>query len=259
MKYFYLLLLQLIIIFLWKNSVKSEFYFDAAFWFTLSLSILCYLLYDTFLGRKTIKRIKYAYSIITSSVFIILFTLVYNYLLGFLYINYFEITGIKTPLFINNGFLVNTFILLTTIILIYTLLLLYIISSIFIFYFFSKELANKNSNKRRKQIVLVSFMLFFILATLSFSFVTKKYKNPDNVVNIIKHYLYELQYFDNNTGKENFICKNFNEIQEKIYKSNRLQPSKEDQIKVYPLFSENRASYVMKHKNQYFFTIDDCI
>lgn len=259
MKYFYILLVQFVFLLLFNNSQKQEFYFDAALWLILNLFALCYILYDLFLDKKQIKSIKRLYSIITSSIVVTLFTLYYNYLIGLLYINYFEITGIKNTLFISNGFLSNTIILLTTIILINVSFLLYIIISIFILFFLQASIIQKEGQKYRKAIITVSLILSFISILIFSLLVVKKYENPDNIVKVIKHYLYEYQYFDNETSKGIYICRNFEDVKGSIYLENNLSSREDDQIKVYPLFSEDKASYVLKYNKQYFFKIDSCM
>ncbi|EER48263.1 hypothetical protein AM305_00110 [Actinobacillus minor NM305] len=259
MKYFYIILTQFVVLLTFNNSIKNGFYFDSAFWLFLTLLLSAYILYKKLPNKETIKKIKFIYSIITSSIFAISFTLIYNYLLGLLYINYFEITGIKNTLFISNGFLSNTLILLSSIALIYLSFALYIILSILIIYF-SQVKTSKDKQKRKfDKYIFISLFLVFIPTTISFNYVMKYYHYPQNTINVIKYYLYEYQYFDNKISEGKYICKNFNDIIESIYKTERLQKKDNYSLKVYPLFSENKASFVLKYNNQYYFRISECI
>ncbi|MBS5616221.1 MAG: hypothetical protein KH094_06505 [Haemophilus parainfluenzae] len=90
-------------------------------------------------------------------------------------------------------------------------------------------------------------LLIVFLAFISMRSISDKYKKQEVVDNVIKYFLYEYQYYDNYLGDKKYVCSNL----EPLAKDGEL-------IKVYPLFSEDKASYVIKSDGDYKFGISEC-
>ena len=91
------------------------------------------------------------------------------------------------------------------------------------------------------------FLLYFLYSVTLILFIHDIIKIKEKSVKIlpiIKNTLYEYQYYENEINENKYIC-------------NKLKDKKN--VKIYPLYSENKASYVMKNYDKtYTFDITEC-
>lgn len=108
---------------------------------------------------------------------------------------------------------------------------------------------------------VISFLLILFSSLYSYRIVYNKYNDEDSINSVIIYFLYNYQYVDNHISSGKYICENLS-IEElsknKFYKSREIK-----EVKVYPLFSEDRASYVIMLKDdegniEYKFDISEC-
>lgn len=239
--FFILILSQFVFLLCFRNSILLDDYISSIIYFLLQFGIFFYIIYN-----ETLIRWVKIFVILITSIGSVSYTLVYNYLLSYLYVSYVDITGIRTPLFINNSFISNTFITWCILLLIYLsfsfALVCYLIFTYKIF-----EASIKLNNKLFFNKKIFSLFLVLLLSFILMDAVKVKYKEQDNVDNVIKYFLYEYQYYDNYLGNDKYICSNL----ESLVKDGKS-------IKVYPLFSEDKASYVIKSDDNYKFGISEC-
>ena len=241
--FFILILSQFVFLLCFKNSIILGDYISSIIYFLLQLLIFFYILYDESLFRRA-KFLVVAITSISS----VLYTLAYNYLLSYLYSNYVDITGVRNPLFINSVFMSNSLIIWCTVLIIYLSFLFALVCYIIFIYNIFKASLKLNFklflNKENASLFLVLLLSFILMG-----FVNNKYKQKDAVVDVVKYFLYEYQYYDNKLGDEDkkYVC------------SNLASLAKDDElIKVYPLFSEDKVSYVIKSDGDYKFGISEC-
>jgi len=239
--FFTLILSQFVFLLCFKNSLILNDYISSIIYFIFQLAIFVYILYDKSLFRRA-KLLLMAITSISS----VSYTLSYNYFLGYLYSSYVDITGIRNPLFINSGFMSNSLIIWCTVLLIYLSFLFATVSYIaFVCNIFKASLKLNMwlfINHRNLSMLLIVFLAFISMHSIS-----DKYKKQEVVDNVIKYFLYEYQFYDNYLGDKKYVCSNL----EPLAKDGEL-------IKVYPLFSEDKAAYVIKSDGDYKFGISEC-
>ena len=239
--FFILILSQFVFLLCFKNSIILNDYISSIIYFIFQLTIFVYILYD----KSLFRRAKILLMAITS-IGSVSYTLSYNYFLSYLYASYVDITGVRNPLFINSGFMSNSLIIWCTVLLIYLSFLFAMVSYIAFVYNIFKASLELNMglfiNKRNLSMLLIVFLAFISMRSIS-----DKYKKQEVVDNVIKYFLYEYQYYDNYLGDKKYVCSNL----EPLAKDGEL-------IKVYPLFSEDKASYVIKSDGDYKFGISEC-
>lgn len=236
---FVVILSQAVFLICLKNSIILNDYVGIVIFFVLQLGLYLYIVYD----KELVKRYRFFFIMSTSLITSVLYTLVYNYLLGYLYVSYVHVTGIRNPLFINNGFISNVFIIWGTIFLIYFSFLL----SFLLYLIFAIKTLVAIHNKTILSIKIVSLTIFLISSFFIMHTVSKRYNDPENVNDFIKYVLYEYQYYDNLIQDNEYICANLKNI-----------TKQGEVIKVYPLFSEDKVSYVIKSGSNYKFDITEC-
>ncbi|WP_115003532.1 hypothetical protein [Haemophilus pittmaniae] len=239
--FFILLLSQFVFLLCFRNSIILDDYISSIIYFLFQLGIFCYIIYN----KTFLRRAKFLMMVITS-IGSVSYTLAYNYFLSYLYASYVDITGIRNPLFINSGFVSNSLIIWCTLLLVYLSFLFALACYIIFTYNMFKASIELNKklffNKENYSLILIVSLAFILM-----NGVKNKYKKQDSVDDVIKYFLYEYQYYDNYLGDNKYICYNL-----KYLAKDRKS------IKVYPLFSEDKASYVIKSDDNYKFGISEC-
>lgn len=258
LKWVFVYILLLIMLSSFSILIDLGSYFYAAI--LVFFMLLIYIFSETRLNRKFISRLQLIYGFFTSAVMLFICSLIYNLLTSYLYESYIEITGIINPLFVSNGFLSNKFIIFSTIVLIFLVFIIYSIVSI-CFPFVIFRIFYRKNHTNFSIMRLISFLLILFLSLYSYHIVYKKYNDEDSINSVIIYFLYNYQYVDNYIGSGKYICKNLR-IEElsrnEFYNSRKIK-----EVKVYPLFSEDTASYVMmlednKGNIEYKFDISEC-
>lgn len=238
-------------------SIKFDNYINITIFSFIFLSTCIFVEYR--FSKEILLFIRILHKIMTSPISIFLYSLIYSYLISYIYESYIEITGIINPLFAIYAFLPNVFILFSTLFLIYFLFFIYL-TSLFLFicsaFNFLKLISINNFFRFFNSIVII-----YLVLTLSI-FISDKYKKHDTVNSIIISFLYDYQYFSNDIGNGRYICKNLTTKNINIDRLN-LERSRIKEIKVYPLFSEDKVSYVVRleddnKKFSYKFDIVEC-
>lgn len=239
--FFILLLSQFVFLLCFRNSIILDDYISAIIYFIFQLGIFCYIIYN----KTLIRRAKILVMVITS-IGSVSYTLAYNYFLSYLYVSYVDITEIRNPLFINSSFISNSLIIWCILLLIYLSFLFALVCYVIFIYKMFKASIRLNKelffNKENYSLFLVLSLAFILMNA-----VKSKYKEQDSVDNVIKYFLYEYQYYDNYLGNNKYICSNLESL-----------AKDRESIKVYPLFSEDKASYVIKSDDNYKFGISEC-
>ena len=142
----------------------------------------------------------------------------------------------------------------------FSVFIIYLIVSVY-FSFVIFSVFHEKNNTNFSIMRFVSFILILFLSLYSYHIVYKKYNDEDSINSVIIYFLYNSQYVVNYIGSGKYICKNLS-IEElsknKFYNSEKIK-----EVKVYPLFSEDRASYVMMLEDnrgniEYKFDIAEC-
>lgn len=254
--FIYILLLIMLSSFSILIDLGSYFYAATIMFFML----LIYILSEAQLNKKFFSRLQSIYLFLTSAFILFICSLLYNLLISSLYESYIEITGIINPLFIGNGLLPNNLIIFSTIVLIFLVFIIYLIVSIY-FPFVIFEAFHKKNKIDSSIMRVISFILILFLSLYSYHIVNKKYNDEDSINSVIVYFLYNYQYVDNYIGSGKYICKNLSI--EELSKNEFYNSRKIKEVKVYPLFSEDRASYVMMLEDnrgniEYKFDISEC-
>ena len=253
LKWFYIICSLYVMFLCYRNSIKLGEYFCAAIYIMIILGV-CILIEITY-DDRLIPRIKSAYNFLTSVIMLFIYSLIYNYLSTYLYESYVDITGVRNPLFVSGSFLSNSLIFLTTIILMYFCFSIYIFSCSLILNFIIRD---KDFNIMR----LFNLVIFFISVSGSAVFVFEKYRSDKAINSVVIYFLYNYQYYNNYISEDIYICKNLDIESINVDRLN-LNRSEIKDVKVYPLFSEDKVSYVVKsedsHKKiSYKFDISEC-
>lgn len=238
-------------------SIKFDNYINITIFSFIFLSTCIFVEYR--FSKEILLFIRILHKIMTSPISIFLYSLIYSYLISYIYESYIEITGIINPLFVTYAFVPNVFILFSTLFLIYFLFFIYLTSLVLFIcstFNFLKLISINNFFRFFNSIVII-----YLVLTLSI-FISDKYKKRDTVNSIIISFLYDYQYFSNDIGNGRYICKNLTTKNINIDRLN-LERSRIKEIKVYPLFSEDKVSYVVRleddnKKFSYKFDIVEC-
>ena len=258
LKWVFIYILLLIMLSSFSVLVDQGSYFYAAI--LMFFMLLIYIFSETQLNRKFVSRLQSIYLFLTSALILFICSLLYNLLMSSLYESYIEITGIINPLFVSNSFLPNNLIIFSTIVLIFLVFIIYLIVSIYFPFVVFKAFREKNQITSSIMRV-ISFLLILFSSLYSYRIVYNKYNDEDSINSVIIYFLYNYQYVANNISSGKYICENLS-IEElsknKFYKSREIK-----EVKVYPLFSEDRVSYVIMLKDdegniEYKFDISEC-
>ncbi len=258
LKWVFIYILLLIMLSSFSVLVDQGSYFYAAI--LMFFMLLIYIFSETQLNRKFVSRLQSIYLFLTSALILFICSLLYNLLMSSLYESYIEITGIINPLFVSNSFLPNNLIIFSTIVLIFLVFIIYLIVSIY-FPFVVFEAFREKNQINSSIMRVISFLLILFSSLYSYRIVYNKYNDEDSINSVIIYFLYNYQYVDNNISSGKYICENLS-IEElsknKFYKSREIK-----EVKVYPLFSEDRVSYVIMLKDdegniEYKFDISEC-
>lgn len=258
LKWVFIYILLLIMLSSFSVLVDQGSYFYAAI--LMFSMLLIYIFSETQLNRKFVSRLQSIYLFLTSALILFICSLLYNLLMSSLYESYIKITGIINPLFVSNSFLPNNLIIFSAIILIFLVFIIYLIVSIYFPFVVFKALREKNQINSSIMRV-VSFLLILFSSLYSYRIVYNKYNDEDSINSVIIYFLYNYHYVDNHISSGKYICENLS-VEElsknKFYKSREIK-----EVKVYPLFSEDRASYVIMLKDdegniKYKFDISEC-
>lgn len=259
LKWVSIYLLLLIMLSSFSVSIDRGSYFYAAT--LMFFMLLIYIFSEAQLNRKFFSRLQSIYLFLTSAFILFICSLLYNLLMSSLYESYIEITGIINPLFVSNSFLPNNLIIFSTIVLVFLVFIIYLIVSIYFPVVIFRALYKKQINSSIMRVV--SFSLILFSSVYSYLIVYNKYNDKDSINSVIIYFLYNYHYVDNHIGLEKYICKNLS-IEElsknRFYNSRKIEVK---EVKVYPLFSEDRASYVIMLKDdkgniEYKFDISEC-
>lgn len=258
LKWVFIYILLLIMLSSFSVLVDQGSYFYAAI--LMFFMLLIYIFSETQLNRKFVSRLQSIYFFLTSALILFICSLLYNLLMSSLYESYIKITGIINPLFVSNSFLPNNLIIFSTIVLIFLVFIIYLIVSIYFPFVVFKAFREKNQINSSIMRV-ISFLLILFSSLYSYRIVYNKYNDEDSINSVIIYFLYNYQYVANHISSGKYICENLS-IEElsknKFYKSRKIK-----EVKVYPLFSEDRASYVIMLKDdegniEYKFDISEC-
>lgn len=238
---FLFVITQFVIMLCLKNLINEQKYLWVVLCFLIQLIIFLYLYYNKVIVDKIISLNLILASVYSSLAFLV----IYNYLLGMLYIDYFEITKVKSPLFVSNAFLVNIAALGGTI----GVVIISGALSLFLYVITILKLVLSSTDNKNRTPCFSSRGLSFTFLFLSSFYIAYSvfgiYKNPKDVKFVITYLLYNYHYYDNYVGNDLYICDNLKEIKG---------------VKVYPLFSEKEASYAIElKKGEYSFHIAECI
>ena len=241
MKLFSISLINLVMLLCIKNAMAKEKYIEIALYTFIMIMVTSLHIYSEKKDviQSHIKKFKVLLKFLVSPIAVLAITIHYNNFTSILYHDYFRITEIRNPLFTLNATVPNIIIYLSTLILIYGVFLLYFLYSVTLILFIHDIIKIKEKSVKILPIIILFCALLYVIAYMG-----NQYKREETINLLIKNTLYEYQYYENEINENKYIC-------------NKLKDKKN--VKIYPLYSENKVSYVMKNYDKtYTFDITEC-